>query len=378
MTEANDHFMERLAGHTSLKNLFRRLISKDKLPHALLFYGPGGVGKEAAGIELGRFLLCRENEAPCGICASCKRFDKFEHPDFFFLFPVEKPKRSAPPGEWEAGMSEEQVNAYRDNLKAKSDDIYHKISIQRAANILIDQVRQLIQKSALTSYQGGNRFALISPADKMNIQAQNSLLKMLEEPPPGFYLCLATSRPESLLDTIKSRCQPCYFPPLTRNDILEGLTARYGAAEAQAESAIDRAGGSFVKAREILREGDPARDIAVSEFLLNVITNKPVDIYLFLTQKLGKMDRNEAKNIITALDCWLRDIQMMDCGLQPKHNRDLMDRLEKFRKNIKYRDIDEIRRLLLDSIDLIDKNVYLDTIFINLANRMSRAMVWMK
>ncbi len=375
MRAKESKFMERVVGQGHLKGLFQRLIERDRLPHALLFYGPSGGGKEAAGIELGRFLLCREQWSPCGECASCRRFERFEHPDFHYLFPIQKPKGSYTESNWEHGMDETQVEEYRKQLREKSDDIYYPVNFKGASAILIDQVRQLIQKSSLTSFQGGNRFALISPADLMNVQAQNSLLKLLEEPAPGFYLCLVSSRPESLLATVKSRCQPYYFPPLPREEIITGLATGYGAKASEAESAADRSEGSFVKALTILREGDPLRDFAVKEFILEVVKKNPVSIHR-IVQDIGKRDRNEAKKILLSIDFWFRDIQMMDSGLEPQYNRDMQERLEKFRKNIEYSDIAEMRGLLSEAIDLIDKNVYIDMIFINLANRLSRRLKW--
>jgi len=372
----NENFMKKLVGHQHVKDILQRLIEKDKLPHALLFYGAEGAGKEAAGVELGKILLCQEDEPPCNACDSCRRYDKFEHPDFFFLFPIKDPKKDYKRGEWEAAMNDDEMKEYLKQLKAKSKDIYYRVEYKGASDILIGQVRNLIQKSSLTSYQGGNRFALISPADRMNRESQNSLLKLLEEPPDDFYICLVTSRLESLLPTVVSRCQPIYFPPVTKEQIIEGLEVNYYADVDKAEIAADRADGSMNRALDILKRGDPCRLEAVDEFLMAVVRNDIPKIFE-LVSKYDKMrDRPYLVRLLLNIDHWLKDVMLMESGLEPYYNRDLKERIELFRKNIKYEDLTELRRSILSSVDLLKKNVYISLIFSNLANRLMKGLIW--
>ena len=372
----NEVFMKRLVGHQHVKDILRRLLERDKLPHALLFYGAEGTGKEAAGLELGKMLICSGEEPACNACDSCRRYDRFEHPDFFFLFPIKKPKKDYKGGEWEAAMNDDEMKEYHNQLEAKSKDVYYRIEYKGASDILIGQVRRLIQKSSLTSYLGGNRFALISPADKMNRESQNSLLKLLEEPPNDFYICLVTSRLESLLPTVISRCQPIYLPPLGKREIIEGLKSNYGADADKAEIAADRADGSMNKALDILERGDPCRSEAVDEFIMAVV-KKDIPKIFELVKKYDKMrDRPYLMRLLLNIDHWLRDIMLMDSGMEPYYNRDLKERLQQFQVNIEYEDLAELRRSILSSVDLLKKNVYIDMIFSNLANRLMKGLIW--
>ena len=370
-------FMRKVVGQGRLKELFQRLIEGGKLPHALLFYGPEGSGKEAAALELGRFLLCQGENPPCGECPSCHRLQRFEHPDFFHLFPIQSPKGDYERGGWEAAMSEEQISAYRAEVEKKAGNYYYAMNMPRAQNILIGQVRDLIHKASFTAFSGDNRFALISPAQQMNKEAQNSLLKLLEEPPSGFYICLATDRPEALLPTTLSRCQPFYFPPLPAEVIAEGLREVAGAGEAESRAAAVRAGGSFSRALDILKNGEPLRQIAINEILWNMISKSPLKI-LDTTRKFQRAteygDKTIARQLFIQMERWLRDIEMMDHGLPPRWNGDLLQRLQDFRKTISYSNIAKIRELIMESVALIDKNVYIDMIYLNLANRIGKMM----
>ena len=374
-SESGD-FLSEVVGHEALKARLKRLCVQDRLPHALLFYGPEGSGKEVAGLELGRYLLCEDDNPPCGKCGSCVNFRRFQHPDFHFVFPAPAPKKKVIDCDWETALDENQSKAIRSELTAKSKDIYYRISVSKAQNILIAQVRQLIRKSSLTSLHSANRFALISPADRMNREAQNSLLKLLEEPSPGVFICLVTSRVEALLPTIKSRCQPFYFPPLTETELSQGLRRRYNTEEAIAKSVTARSGGSITKAVELLQGEDTERKLALN-FLTEILKNNPIGIHSF-SFDLRRKDKEFVKGIIRCIEMWLGDISRMDAGLPPRVNVDKMDRLNNFRDNIIYEGLEEARLLLLDAIDLVDKNVYLDMIFANLANQLGKMMIWKK
>jgi len=369
--------MRKLVGQGRLKEIFRSLIVKDKLPHALLFYGPEGVGKDAAALELGKYLLCQGDNPPCDSCSYCRKFDKYEHPDFFHLFPIQSPKGDYEKWRWEEAMSEEQVDNYHQEVQKKAQNYYHQMNMKGAQNILIGQVRDLIHKSSFSSFSGDNRFALISPAHLMNKEAQNSLLKLLEEPPAGFYICLATPRPEALLPTVISRCQPFYFPILSKEEIAKGLMDLKNAEAEKAQFIAGRADGSYSRAVDILENRESLRDTVLNKILADIVKRNPINI--FKAHKNFQMnrpysDKPTAKRILIEIDHWLRDVDMMDHGLEPRYNRDLRQRLEKFRKNVDYKDIPRMRRVLAESVDLIDKNVYIDMIYINLANRLNRLM----
>jgi len=368
MMETN--FLPEVVGQKEVKGRLSRLVDSGKLPHALLFYGPKGVGKEAAALQLGKTLLCSGENPPCGKCNSCRLFSHLEHPDFYSLFPIKKPKKDYEGGEWEKAMNEDEVKLYRDELGQKKDDLYNELNYPHATEILIGQVRKLIQMSSITSYLGGNRFAVISPAETMSKEAENSLLKLLEEPPPGFFLCVVTPHPEALLPTIISRCQPVYFPPLTPNVIKEALISKYNIENSIAEKAALMAEGSFVKAKSIAVEGDPARNAALDGFLMPIVMREYDKVFLFCQKYSSGDAKAELKEILLRLDQWLRDIMLLDAGIPARINTDLPDRLDRFRRNIKYADLERMRKLIMEAVDLFDKNVYIDLILTNLANSM--------
>ena len=155
-----------------------------RLGHGLLFHGASGIGKKAFAIEFAHWLMCEQPLADkaCGECKPCKHIQADSNPDLLTLYPEEEGK-----------------------------------------SIKVDQVRELIQKISLTSHGQGYRVILISPADALNINASNSLLKTLEEPPANTVLILVSDKPSKLMATIRSRTQMVRFDLPTEEQSLTWL-----------------------------------------------------------------------------------------------------------------------------------------------------------
>jgi DNA polymerase-3 subunit delta' len=144
-----------------------RALAAGRLPHALLLVGQAGLGKAALADYLARLALCdRPGEAPCGECPACHLHAAGNHPDLRRVGLVEEKKQ-----------------------------------------IAVDDIRELIAALTLRSYRGGRKVAIVDPADAMNTNGANALLKTLEEPTPETLLILTAARPERLPATISSRCQ---------------------------------------------------------------------------------------------------------------------------------------------------------------------------
>ena len=154
-----------------------------KLPHALLLSGPAFLGKRDFAVALGHLFLCTspEDAAPCGECAGCRLVNAGTHPDFRIIEPED------------------------------------------SRQILIDQIRDLIDWVSQTSQRGGLKVVIIHPAEKMNINAANALLKCLEEPSNQTLLMLVSDLPGRLLPTIRSRCQAVNFTMPRRESALAWL-----------------------------------------------------------------------------------------------------------------------------------------------------------
>lgn len=209
-----------------LKNILKR----GTIPHALLFTGIEGTGKEDAAMKFAMACNCigtsaanqpetsvpgNNNSAdlPCGICRSCGKIFSGNHPDFLRVSPA-------------------------------------------GSIIKIAQIRDLCNTLAMRPYEAKVRVVLISCASTMNKEAANALLKVLEEPPDSTIFILTADQPSDLLPTIVSRCQHIRFSPYKRDDLVEILGNQYDLKGDVAEIYASMAGGSLKKALSISGKSD--------------------------------------------------------------------------------------------------------------------------
>ena len=155
------------------------------LPHALLLRGPLGVGKLGFAQALSQALLCeapQPGQGACGACSACLWFEQGAHPDYRQIEPASADTDS-------------------------DEDPSEKKEGKKSSWIKIEQIRDLSDFVNISSHRGGVKTIVVHPAESLNANAANALLKSLEEPPPRVHFLLVTHRPHQLLPTIKSRCQ---------------------------------------------------------------------------------------------------------------------------------------------------------------------------
>ena len=161
--------LEWLPWHDGARARLETALAGARMPHGLLLHGPDGVGKQHFAAVLAAGLYCRSRSSgltPCGTCPECVLCRAGSHPDLYWLRRPEDKK-----------------------------------------TIGVDAVREACEQLSMTSLRGGYRVAIIAPANAMTTNAQNALLKTLEEPAARTLLVLVTSRPSGLLATLRSRCQ---------------------------------------------------------------------------------------------------------------------------------------------------------------------------
>lgn len=259
------------------------LTRRARLPHALLLLGQKGLGKSELAREFAALLLCEDeaaNERACGKCLACNWFAQGNHPDFRLLQPEALS---------EAGTVEEGKK-------------------KPGQQITIDQIRELDDFLGVGSHRGGLSIVLVNPAEAMNRNAANAILKILEEPPPDTLFVLVSGEPERLLPTIRSRCQTVPVAvPVTE------LAQRYLNAEGVADAAsyLALSGGSPRIARELAASGQAS--------WLATLTNRlasggQIDV-LPVAAEMDKVLREskgglQLRQVVEGVQKWLVDLSL--------------------------------------------------------------------
>lgn len=218
------------------REALNQALADDRLGHAPMFLGSPGVGKRALAEWLVRRILCLQphDGQPCGDCHACRLIESGGHPDLFRL----------------------------ELLEDKNE-------------ILVDQVRDFIASLGLTPSIGSRRIGLIMPADRLNRNAANALLKTLEEPSGDVWLVLVTDNEDRLPVTVTSRCQRRYVPVPDRSAALAWLCRRHGDRDrGECELALDLADGAPLLADDWLTGAGLELGLSIRDGLSGMITGR--------------------------------------------------------------------------------------------------------
>ncbi|MEQ9495795.1 MAG: DNA polymerase III subunit delta' [Deltaproteobacteria bacterium] len=266
---------QQLVGQDEATRRLTALASSGRVPHALLFIGQNSVGKRTAARILAQVLLCTGDRSPgtaCGVCPGCQKFEGGNHGDY---------------------------------TEVATED----------RNLKIAAIRDATRQLALRPVEGGKKVLLIDDAEKMVWQAQNALLKTLEEPPGDAHLILVTSRLRSILPTVVSRCQRIAFKPIPTERVAQMVAERLGVDERQAMLLAALASGSLGRAIEL----DPAevierRDqVAELDEKLEPSRAKSAIEALEGASTIAS-DRAELLACLPVLETWLHDQMLIAAG----------------------------------------------------------------
>jgi len=225
------------------------------VPHAMLFSGPELIGKKKIALEFIKSIFCKES---CQNCYSCKSIDSNSFPDLNIVEPIE-------------------------------------------GNIAIEELRNFIQKLSLKSYNNGLKVGIINDAHLMKKDAQNALLKTLEEPKGGTLIILISHHPEMILKTVRSRLINMKFS-LASNKEIEDYLISLGASEEKAKEITLISSGQVGKAVNFYN--DPLKVNFLKESIEDIISLTKSEMYKRF--EYAKKFKEENEKIVEVLEIWER------------------------------------------------------------------------
>lgn len=275
---------------------------RTRLPNALLIKGAQGIGKLDMAVTFAQSLLCEspsETGMPCCACDSCHWFEQGSHPDFRLIQPD--------------ALNESEENGEKESTKKPSREIS------------VDQIRALSGFANMSAHRGGYRIVLLHPAESMNNNSANALLKTLEEPTEKLLFILVTHKPQQLLPTILSRC----LSLVVHTPSCEVGTAwlkQQGVTDS--EKALAQSGFAPLQALHWAEEGEGTEEINI--LLLSIQRPAQMDA-LVLAEKL---QRSAPALIVHCLQQWCYDLASAKMTGQVRYFPEQTEVIKKLSTNV--------------------------------------------
>jgi DNA polymerase-3 subunit delta' len=285
-----------LIGHTWAVDRLRHDLAQGRVRHAYLITGPDGIGKRTLALQLAAALLC---DAPtggeaCGHCRSCMLSGREVHPDLLKIVPEISGKRI------------------------------------RVGKVKIEAVRQLIYDVSLKPVEARRRVACLIDFDAANDQSQNALLKTLEEPPGNVVVIVTAESADTLLPTIRSRCEVLDLRPLPATEVREALVTAHGIEAERAELLARISGGRPGTALRLAQDTETLADRQTTLALVRPLVSGGRVARFAAAERLAR--EGTVDEIQATLQLWAsfwRDVllAMTDADL-PRTNLDFQDDIE--------------------------------------------------
>ena len=241
-----------IPGHEKTKDALRQLADSGKMPHALMLSGPSGIGKMMLARAFMQYVHCEHpvNGEPCGECQSCRQHLGFNHPDTHFIFPMVRNKAK------KIESSQDCLDQWYRMLNECPEMTPERwIEILDIGNsqpmIYVTDSDNIVRADSYSSFNSKYKFFTIWLPEKMNPDAANKLLKVLEEPTEGTVFILVSNSEADVLPTIFSRTRRFNLLPVSDEDIRKYASENFGVSAIELHSLVKVAAGRFAKAKEL-------------------------------------------------------------------------------------------------------------------------------
>ena len=296
----------------SILKRFAVLDQRKRLAHAYLFIGPSGIGKTETAVAVAKLMNCEagREEFFCDTCSSCIKINAGGHPDVSVI----------------------------DNGEGES--------------IKIEQIRELLNRGKLRAFMARKKVFVIKNIENLTLESANAFLKTLEEPTADSLLILTTSIPETVLDTVKSRCHIVHFPSMSDHDLAGRLRNDHEVNARDSHFFAYFAQGSLTVAKRLKEDRFvEKKNELIDEFVLN----RPEDARM--KGLLAKKDKT--KSFLNILLSWMRDTLLVKAGVRDNRliHRDRIDDLDVFVEKYTFEELKALNESIVKMCRLLADNL---------------------
>lgn len=347
------------SGQDSTKTQLLDLFKSERVPHALLLNGEEGCGHLQLALSFSSLLLCKSPTPldACKNCSSCKMYEKYQHPDLHFSYPIHLSKTE------HSETSDDQRSSFLEALEKYKclgkKTWYSKMGNENKQGVIgVKESQAILAKISLKSFFGSAKILLMWMPELMNIQAANKLLKLIEEPPENTYFIFVSNNQSKILPTISSRLQTINVPRLKDENISDFLEEKFQIEPSTAKNIAKISKGNLNKAI------NTHLDAGISEMNRSLFVNwmrlcysRNIADTIDWVNEFSKIGREQIKDfIIYSLEmyrqCIMGNYNMEIEGVSESEK----NFLEKFKPFVNHQNISEINSIMNDAYYHMERN----------------------
>lgn len=346
------HFNQ-VIGQQRVKASLTQLVDAQRIPHAMLFLGPGGCGKLALAIALAQYILCENRQAgeSCGTCRNCSKVSKLVHPDLHFTYPIIGTKVTSPTflTQWRTAVLDngyQDINQWLQLIGAEN----------KQGNINKDECLRIIKQMSLKSFESKYKILIIWLPEYLQKEG-NRLLKLIEEPPEDTIFMLVAEEQERILNTILSRCQIVKFNALTDEEVVAGLIGKTGIAQEQAEAAAHLANGNLNEALTLSTNAENDNAVLFLDWLRKCYKGNGAELVPW-AEEFAALGRERQKHFFQYGLHFMREFMLykLTGSEQVRLRKPELDTVRNLSKVVAFEKIEPITQLFNDSFYFIERN----------------------
>jgi DNA polymerase-3 subunit delta' len=293
-----------IIGQEKIKKQLIQTVKNNRVSHAQLFFGPEGSGKLALAVAYAQYINCenRTDTDSCGNCPSCRKYEKFIHPDLHFFFPVSKTKKVKDSNK---PLSEMFMEEWRELLIENSAYItpgewYKKIDIEKKQGLInAADCNKVIEKFRYKAFEAEYIVVIIWMADKIFHAAAPKILKIIEEPPEKTLFILISGDQDKIISTILSRTLLVKIPKITDEELINKITSSYSYSNEVIKNAVFLADGNYKEALKIIEnnENENFNFEKLQQWMRLCFSKDMIKINSFITE-ISKLNREQLKSFL--------------------------------------------------------------------------------
>lgn len=302
-----------IIGQEQIKAQLVQTVDENRVSHAQLFLSSEGSGALPMAIAYAQYINCLDKQVDdsCGVCSSCRKYERYIHPDLHFSYPFFASK--------DARIAVDVLDEWRSMLQ---EDVYFDMDIWRSklnaenkqANINIAECHDIIKKLSYKAFEAETKVLIMWLPEYLDKEG-NSLLKIIEEPPKNTLFLLVANNQEQILSTLLSRTQIVKIPKLSHATIEQYLMEKHGMPEEQATEYSFLADGNLIEAKLLVANTQNENADKFAEWLRMGYGNRVLDLTVFVDQAAG-WGRENQKNFLKYGINFLRECSLLLSGAE--------------------------------------------------------------